>query len=219
MSWSYKLLAFLVLFIFEVVAGENKCKGSRCGENGPPIRFPFGLKGSNDRCGFPGFELSCNGTHTVIEFPESVNFFVSKINYKSREIDVYDPNNCLVGQLLKIHGFSNSPFYYVNRKTQDYSFFNCSSTSEDSRYISCLSGPDYQILGVQSYKRIYNLPLNCTRMYDTPMPTTMYYNISSYNDKNNLRLNWLEPTCGHCEANGRIEIPPKYRPTVISLTK
>ena len=150
------------------------------------------------------FELSCNGTHTVIEFPESVNFFVSKINYKSREIDVYDPNNCLVGQLLKIHKFSNSPFYYVNRKTYNYSFFNCSSTSEDSGYISCLSGPDYQILGVRPYERIYSLPLNCTRMYNTPMPTTTYYDISSYNDKNNLRLNWLEPTCGHCKANRRI---------------
>ena len=87
------------------------------------------------------FELSCNGNHINILFPESVKFFVTKINYKSRQIDVYDPNNCLVSQVLKIHGFSNSPFYYVNHKVDSSSFFKCSTKSENGvfnyRCISC----------------------------------------------------------------------------------
>ena len=109
MSLSCMLL--LILSVFPEVGADHQiqCEESKCGDHGMAIRFPFKLKDQPSHYGYPGFELSCNGSDTVLELPTSAKFFVRHINYKSQVIEVYDPSHCLVRELLKIHNLSTSP--------------------------------------------------------------------------------------------------------------
>ncbi|KAF8380060.1 hypothetical protein HHK36_027530 [Tetracentron sinense] len=75
---------------------HDHCKLQSCTKiNSPVIKIPFWLKGRQpDDCGYPipGFELSCTvANETVLELPYAGKFFVRSIDYKSQELEVYDP--------------------------------------------------------------------------------------------------------------------------------
>lgn len=183
--------------------------GAQCGHKGPSIRFPFGFKHDPNHLAYnPGFELSCNGSHTVLELPvSSLKFFVKHIDYKAQVVEVYDPDNCLLRQLLKIHNSSStSPFRFAQDKfMSSYILFNC-SVEGDYLYgysFPCLGGPGYQIYVAQSDFKIEDLPLNCTKLNNTSPLPYRGYDIYETSYDNNLRLKWLEPTCGLCEAKGK----------------
>ena len=200
MSWSWMLLLLLVFLVEDV--------GAKCGHKGPSIRFPFGLKHDQNHLAYPGFELSCSGRDTVLELPtSSLKFFVRHIDYKTQVIEVYDPDNCILRQLLKIHNLSStSPFHYDQDDLSNYTLFNCSSLYFE--YFPCLAGPGYQIYVTPSVYLIEELPMNCTKLNNTsPLPYEGDEIFAKQYD-NNLRLKWLEPNCGHCEANGK-----RCRPT------
>ncbi|PON72101.1 Wall-associated receptor kinase, galacturonan-binding domain containing protein [Parasponia andersonii] len=214
MSWFCMLLLLLIVFLVEV--------GAECGHKGPSIRFPFGLKHDQNHIAYHGFELSCNDTHIVLELPiPSIKFFVTDIDYKAQVIKVYDPDNCLLGKLLKIRNLlSTSPFRFAQDNVSNYTLFNCSrERGETSLYyqsIPCLSGPGYQIYVAQPYSAIDELPIDCTKLNNTsPLP---YEGYDIYNTKydHNLRLKWLEPACGHCEAKGK-RCRPKNNTTMFEI--
>ncbi|RXI05145.1 hypothetical protein DVH24_006402 [Malus domestica] len=83
-------ISFFILFtaglMINLGACQNECTESRCGDYGPPIRFPFRLREKQpSHCGYPGFDLSCDrSNNTVLELPVSVKFFITSINYKSQ---------------------------------------------------------------------------------------------------------------------------------------
>ncbi|XP_065616733.1 putative RING-H2 finger protein ATL21A [Quercus suber] len=69
--------------------GHNSCPELRCGDDGPPIRFPFRLRDRqpDQHCGNPGFDLYCSHNNdTVLKLPTSVKAFVKHIDYKSQLI-------------------------------------------------------------------------------------------------------------------------------------
>ncbi|KAL6311371.1 hypothetical protein AAG906_022962 [Vitis piasezkii] len=98
------LFLFLTLFV-EMRGGRDECMTSNgCGDQGPLIQFPFRLKHQPHHCGYLGFELSCTeNNQTMLELPVSVKLLVKKIVYKSREIIVQDPDNCLARQLRNLN--------------------------------------------------------------------------------------------------------------------
>ncbi|GMN25536.1 hypothetical protein TIFTF001_051445, partial [Ficus carica] len=196
----------MLSFFAEVGADQIECEESKCGDHGMAIRFPFRLKDQPNHCGYPGFELSCSGSDTVLELPVSAKFFVRHIDYKSQTIEVYDPSDCPVRELLKIHNLSTSPFHFPQHVVGNYSFFNCSKEGADYYYESlrCLSGPSYQIYVISSDTAVVDLPTNCLNKYaDLALPCDDYY-MSTYNYNNKLRLSWLKPNCGqYCEAKGK----------------
>ncbi|RWR86883.1 rust resistance kinase Lr10-like protein [Cinnamomum micranthum f. kanehirae] len=57
------------------------CTRSKCSDGGPDIQFPFRLRGQPERCGYPGFELICNGTNTILQLPSGPNLSVTYISY------------------------------------------------------------------------------------------------------------------------------------------
>ncbi|KAL5568339.1 hypothetical protein UlMin_024914 [Ulmus minor] len=197
-SFSYKLL--LLAFFMEFGAGYDQCE-DKCGGKGPPIRFPFRLKGrQSELCGYPGFELSCSGRNTVLEFSISTKFFVKSIDYASQVIKVYDPNDCLLGQLIKIHNSSISPFQFEEARLRNYTLFNCSKAERNwGPIFPCLGGPSYQVFFVDSDLATQEVPLvHCKKMYNiSSVPYVMYATDAKY-----LRLNWTTPSCGSCEAKG-----------------
>ncbi|KAM6586613.1 hypothetical protein CsatA_009218 [Cannabis sativa] len=221
MYWSCMVSLLLLALLVEV--------GANCDEKSSNIRFPFGLKNHQNHhyystYAYPGFELSCSGNHTVLEFPKSsLKFFVKHIDYRAQVIEVYDPNNCIYRQLLKIHDLSSiSPFGFAKDLLTNYTLFNCSildevdsSSNSNSLYykamIPCLGGQGFNILLSESqYAVIEDLPLYCTKEYNTlPLPNEDYGDLSNRVYNNKLRLKWFEPDCGHCEARGK-RCRPKY---------
>lgn len=209
------LYFFCLLFVSsincaEIGASKDECMVSRCSDQGPAVRFPFRLKDQPENCGYPGFELSCTETNqTILDMPFSVKLSVKNIKYKSREIVVEDPNNCLQSQLQNLR-LSASPFNFkLNHsfELQDFTFFNCSANRSDSSYFksiksfskSCSFLPGNPLYAVDSRTSLTDLDVSsCRRIYNLSLPT--YY---IYEGENRLYLKWEESICGNCEAEGK----------------
>ncbi|WKA07534.1 hypothetical protein VitviT2T_025349 [Vitis vinifera] len=155
--------------------GRDECMAShRCGDQGPLIQFPFRLKDQPCHCGYPGFELSCTeNNQTMLELPVSVKLLVKNITYKSREIFVQDPYNCLARQLGNLN-LAAFPFPFKFEKGF-VTFFNCSSDKTDPynlfQSIPCLSIPGNLVYAVESSELVQYLNLSsCRRLYSASAP-------------------------------------------------
>ncbi|KAI7995539.1 putative RING-H2 finger protein ATL21A [Camellia lanceoleosa] len=96
---------FSSLTIFTYKASSvDICEPTSCAASEPVIRFPFRLKtGQPDRCGYPGFDLSCNNqTQTVLTLPHSGEFTVTHIDYLQQWISINDPNFCLPNRVQNL---------------------------------------------------------------------------------------------------------------------
>ncbi|KAM5551351.1 hypothetical protein ABKV19_026265 [Rosa sericea] len=196
-------------FCFILLAFSSKVLGekSRSCKHGPDIKFPFSFKGSHpENSGYPGFLVSCNEKQkTILELPIPVKFPIKTIDYKAQKIQLYDPENCLLMKLLKVHNMPISPFNYSKDQMTDITLFNCSLAERQSYMdpVPCFKGPGYQIYSVSSSQNIEDLPLlSCTKMRNLSL---VPYSYRSYaHPTPNLYLEWSEPNCGQCEANGTI---------------
>ncbi|KAL6125537.1 hypothetical protein ACLB2K_073593 [Fragaria x ananassa] len=184
---------FILLAFSSIVLGKKP----NCGKHGPAIKFPFSFKGSHPEN--PGFLVSCNEKkETILELPIPVKFAIKTIDYKAQKIQLYDPEDCLLAKLLKVHNMSIFPFHYSENQMTDITLFNCSSAERESPASSLYSVPcfGYQIYWVSSSYGIEYLPLlSCTKMRNLSSVPYMY---------ESLYLEWSEPNCGLCEAHGKI---------------
>ncbi|MCL7027085.1 hypothetical protein MKW94_010245 [Papaver nudicaule] len=167
-----------------------------CGVGEPPVRLPFRLAGRQSKeCGYEGFDLSCNSLNkTVLQLPNSQQFYVQSINYASQEIHIYDPGNCLPMRLLKLHLPSR---YLLSGLNQEYTFLNCSSSSVDvtkisSSYapISCMSSSTNTILATNVSN--FNVPLNssCKLIATVTAPVARTVDGFSHKISDVLLLKW-----------------------------
>lgn len=183
--WSNYSTLVLPLFCFilstnyytNLVSANTECMKTRCNhKDAPTIQYPFRLQNTQPQnCGKTGFDLSCNKNHqTILKFPTSINFIVNKIDYKSQNIHVTDPNKCLPKLLSKLN-VSSTPFHFVDSSNLNSNFnftlFNCSSmnTALQSYYpsIECLSSHGYQVYALDSKLQIKDVTLTyCTKLYD-----------------------------------------------------
>ena len=143
----------------------------------PPSRVHSSSSLSVDQphhCGYPGFELSCTkNNQTMLDLPVSVKLLVKNITYKSREIIVQDPYNCLARQLGNLN-LAVCPFQFKFEK-DFFTFFDCSSDKIDSdnffQSIPCLSIPGNLVYAVYSSTLVQGLDLSyCRRLYNASVP-------------------------------------------------
>ncbi|KAK9143985.1 hypothetical protein Syun_013385 [Stephania yunnanensis] len=214
---------FLAILLAVTTKGEDHFDDAsaetRCGDDGPPIRFPFSLiklqqedhhhPNVTSNSGYPGFELSCTDqNHTLLQLPHGGKFWVTRIDYASQELIVSDPDGCIVPRLLHLN-LSSSPFigyqqtHVMNHYSiVNYTFFNCSSTNNEilnkKTPIECLSVPGrYNIFAIRTYN--YELeyePLTyCTAGKTIPLPYDPDFDWRNGQTK----FSWFSPKCGHCE--------------------
>ena len=205
------LFLFLISLFVEEMRGspsqDDQCMTSSngCGQEGVVIQFPFRLKHQPYHCGYPGFELSCSeNNQTMLELPDSVKFLVKNIFYKSQEIIVQDPDDCLARQLANL-SLAASPFRLKSK--QDFTFFNCSSDNTKSlsyfESIPCLSIHGNPVYAVYSSYPVRYLDLtSCRRLYNASVP---------YDDGGNyifngsaFSLKWSKSICGSCHGGGKL---------------
>ncbi|WKA07194.1 hypothetical protein VitviT2T_025050 [Vitis vinifera] len=200
-------LTVIISSFAETGVSQDECMVSQsCSLQGPPIHFPFRLKGHQypDHCGCSLFDLSCRERNqTILELPDSVNLLVKDINYTSQEILVQDPDNCFPRQLRNLN-LTSSPFQFLDDDVEDLTFFKCPSRNSTTYYdgssvsfIPCLGGPGFQVYAIYSLGNpiIAYLP-SCSKMYN--VAAAPYDVISS--QKNATRLTWTK--LPHCEAEG-----------------
>jgi len=223
-------LPFLILIMSNlplVSSASCSISNSRCG--GPDIRFPFWIqdsKQSGSSCGYPGFEVACDGSkQTLIELPSYGSFSVKSIDYAAQELWVNDPNNCLPRRLLTLN-LSGSPFTGVY--FQDFTFLNCSKNLvsqnaplEDPDLnlvgpIPCLSGSHYFVFALPtnssaksngsatwlSHSKCFSIADLIKVPIQWPMSLQNQTEVSSLNE--DLRLTWFMPECRSCELNGQM---------------
>ncbi|KAL9167271.1 hypothetical protein ABFS82_05G084500 [Erythranthe guttata] len=204
-SFIFLLLLFPVVAVVVVQGNGDDCTPIRCSKHSPIIRFPFRHQTQQPQhCGYPGFDLNCDHkNNTVLVLPFSVNVVVKEINYASQTILVYDPENCLPQKLPHLN-LSTSSFHFLlddfDNYKSDSAIFKCSDDADTSlyRFIPCLIDPINKYYIVDN-DNIYLYTLaSCTKIHD--ISAVIPWSIS---DKKGFRLEWSEPTCGHCEAQGK----------------
>lgn len=205
----------LTLMLVLVVFGDTRtsprfCQITSCSELS--IDFPFSLKEANQgrRCGYPGFELSCNNrSQALLSLPNSADLVVTRISLEDQQASVNDPRGCLPRRILDDFSLDGSAFqlddsYYL----LNYSFLNCPSnatasyavppisclaTTNDHNHsvIAVLSNPPYSISWTSSCQLISSamVPVTFNRLY-------------WINYEDDILLQWSEPNCGYCEAQG-----------------
>ncbi|KAM7461726.1 hypothetical protein LguiA_029847 [Lonicera macranthoides] len=199
--FQYFLMLFLIITGRLGVEGTNDgCKINKCGENGPPIRFPFRLKPNQlKHCGYPGFELSCNHMNqTVLKLPVALEVVVDEIDYISQSIYVHDPHNCFPAQVPRLN-LSASPFDFSTMPDQ-IALFNCSAAERNiPTLVPCISGPGYQVYA-DYYGYLTNELANCVKIRNISLPGLGLFTYP----QSDLQLSWKEPNCSMCESKGKI---------------
>lgn len=196
-----------VTILAENVVSKDECMVlSNCSDQGPPIRFPFRLKHQPDRCGYPGFELSCTEKkQTVLGLSYSVKLLVKNINYTTQEIFVHGLDDCLPRQLQNFQpGVSPFQFKLINPWDwfEDFTFISCSLNKTSYQYnlqsIPCLSVPENQAYALLSSADLGDLDLSsCHKIYNISLPYPMPDLSSTFS------MIWSKSICGKCEAEGK----------------
>ncbi|XVF10417.1 hypothetical protein REPUB_Repub07fG0181100 [Reevesia pubescens] len=144
---------FFFFFVLELSIRSTESCLTNCGYQ--DISFPFQLTNQpiEYRCGYPGFDLSCNNqSQTFITFPSSGDFSIQTIEYYEQYIGVGDPAGCLAKRLLK--GFDPSGTHFEQLDLLNFTLLNCSSTDistsllTEITYISCLSGENNSVVAI-----------------------------------------------------------------------
>ncbi|KAL2921906.1 putative RING-H2 finger protein ATL21A [Bienertia sinuspersici] len=178
------------------------------------VQFPFLIKNESipSFCGYPGFDLFCNGDDKLlIDLDKLGAFSVEEIDYIKQELWLNDPEHCLPRKLLSLNGSSfvgKSQFLPIME--QDYWFINCSSdfftSSNDLKVepIECLSGINYGVFATQMENITKGSSSMCSKIGPIKVPKGAYEGNSSILS-GNIRLTWSRPhTCARCyEKNGR----------------
>lgn len=215
------------------VEAENCNIVTRCKKTGPIIRFPFYLRTKMlDSCAssYPsGFELSCRGKDTVLQFKYlsktslngqqlsfSIDASINEINYNSQEIILGSFMFTSPPELIRIPSNSSSTSDFVapfkilegSQFLNNYTFYNCSSDG-DRQFrsyvpsVTLFSGFQYYAFMSDSFYT-FDVPIkSCTRKYSvSDVPLLLDYRISERH-YDQLYVNWFTPNCRKCEARGK----------------
>ncbi|MCL7023047.1 hypothetical protein MKW94_006037 [Papaver nudicaule] len=132
MSLLHFILSYIFFFFFlqTAITCQETCLSLQCNVGEPSISFPFRIKDRHgEQCAYPGFNIVCDSLRkTVLELPSTHGlgkFYVRDISYFTKQIRLYDPQNCLPQRYLDLQSkqFDISPFEAFASHT--YSFFDC----------------------------------------------------------------------------------------------
>ncbi|KAF7828136.1 putative RING-H2 finger protein ATL21A [Senna tora] len=208
------LLVLLFLILPHKTTSFQFCETTFCDTHGgPSIQFPFQLRKSNEskRCGYPGFQLSCNeNSQTILILPRAGEFVVNQISLEDQKLWINDPNNCLAKRFMDNKSFSltGSPFKLSeesNYSVVSLDFLNCPSSVVDSlpiTPITCLSSTNYSnsVVAMVADPQ-YSTPWVslCEFISSALVPLADTQSWLFWNNLNDdIELQWDSPRCGGC---------------------
>ncbi|KAJ6933746.1 RING-H2 finger protein ATL20-like [Populus alba x Populus x berolinensis] len=195
-------LLMLSVLIFLQKANSNKITcHNPCLRNKLKVRFPFGF--DNNRCSYPGFNLSCNDLQNqiILNLPNTGNFTVQNINYRRQTVTIRDPQNCLPKKFMdSSFDLSGSPFI-PEHDNRSFTFLSCSSNSTTTvsglRRIDCLSNENFTVAAMltTNYESLPHMPApSCTALKKRVLPARW--------SESETKLKWKGSYCRRCEEDG-----------------
>ncbi|XP_057969180.1 putative RING-H2 finger protein ATL21B [Malania oleifera] len=186
----------------------------RCCPTGPPVRFPFQIRGLyRDRCGYPGFDLFCDSLNrTILKLGSSGAFAVSSIDYVAQNIWINDPDDCLPSRLLRF-SLIGTRFEPVN--PMYFNFLNCSANASiPPRQIvpvPCVGDGDGFTVVATPFQFVADILVAdalCGKVAQVLLPGRLPFYEYAVGDLpglgDDLLLTWDNPNCGICEEQGGI---------------
>ncbi|KAL9331037.1 hypothetical protein ACSQ67_000647 [Phaseolus vulgaris] len=197
------MMLLLMLLLIRTGSAHNECDEElSCGPNQPPIRFPFQLiKEMDDPCRYPRICLSCTENNKTMLALPTMKLLVTYIDYESRAINLYDPENCFSNKFNQTINFIRTyQFESPYGPDNNLSFFNCTSAELRNQYDDDLDSQDMiscPIYISNSFDSVLRLDLtSCTKMFDLTAPIPFIF----WND---LDLRWSKPNCAECKGKGK----------------
>ncbi|KAF3971320.1 hypothetical protein CMV_005065 [Castanea mollissima] len=187
-SFQIQFVSTFFLLLLFTASSAKICKTTYCDDliRSPLVEFPFQLNTTSrqaKRCGYPGFNLSCNSRNqTILSLPYSGDFVVYFIDYFLQSLLIEDPDGCLPRRFLnQSFTLSGSPFHF--EFYNNYTFYNCSEETiyKRARRVSCLSGDNFTVWRTSS--PFTELQQQCRVKLNAPIE---------------VQLTWLEPHCVYC---------------------
>lgn len=185
----------MLFLLGKPVIGKNRCS-EKCGH--VHIQFPFYLR--NDNLSHtttypPEFGLFCNDKdETLLTLPHvPFKLFVKRIHYKSQQIQIYDPQNCLSNVFLKLGNSNIYPFEFQSFVDEHYSY--------NISFVRCNSMSCPIVL--PSDNSLFNPELiSCTKVKDV---SSVQWFVSDYEQGGwiNSIMKWSKHNCSDCEAQGQ----------------
>ncbi|CAI9087217.1 OLC1v1021236C1 [Oldenlandia corymbosa var. corymbosa] len=192
---------------------DGTCAEKRCSQSGPPVRFPFQLRGKQPagiNCSYnPGYDLYCDESNrTILELPSSIKFLVTEIDYASQMMQVKPAEYCIAKQLRHLN-LSTTPFQFFTSTgpsvfEDKFSLFNCSTKINreviPGEIIHCLGTPGYTVFWIPLDTDLSGSDLRgCTKIFDTvTVPDVIFFEDSTMN------LTWSLPECKNCKNRGGV---------------
>lgn len=211
-SENYKPYFLLLFAFFNIEIGRSNggkpCPETYCPSSAMTVKFPFRLPQYQDnlRCGYPGFELTCNNRSEAIVSLPSGEFAVRSILYERQKLWIGDSETyCLPKRLLE-KNFSVSGTNFVVENLRPFTFFNCSSvetTREKFMAITCLSTDNFTVAAVPT-KLFNSPPPSRCRVISTALFPVAGWWLGHWGIPTNdyIELTWKEPSCENCELLG-----------------
>ncbi|XP_048141400.1 putative RING-H2 finger protein ATL21A [Rhodamnia argentea] len=191
---------------------SDTCSYNLCGRGEPAVQFPFRLKQyqPDERCVYPGFDLTCDvQNRTTLRLPTSGEFIVDTIDYIDQVLWLRDPDDCLPKRL---QNFNPSGSNWTVQRYTSFTLFKCPkvrSVPSMLPRVACLDGHEYYVVAVavDDLSQDMNLlsQLRCGDNWTIQIPTvnstfaSPYYAIEF---SNTFGLTWARPSCGSCAAGG-----------------
>ncbi|KAL3751325.1 hypothetical protein ACJRO7_012188 [Eucalyptus globulus] len=212
-------LAYILFPSILVVSAQSvkyeDCEATRCSKSGPNVSYPFYVRGSGkELCGYPGFEVSCEGGETMYD-----NFSIRSISYQKRSfklaIRYMNDAGCLAPRPFTYYReklFQNTSFHHYL-----WFFYGCTSTFS-TRFsqsgLNCTSGGSNHTFVVLTRKEGWPVQKNGSCRSSSTIPVELKEGIpnpilESINYTmllgNGFTMHWTlltNVTCAKCRQSG-----------------
>ncbi|KAF8033332.1 hypothetical protein BT93_D2057 [Corymbia citriodora subsp. variegata] len=215
----------LFFFFCPLLHLVSTCSAQFCKPCEPGIQYPFRLKPIQpyERCGYPGFDLSCNGQNqTTLSLPLSGEFIVDSIDYGQRVIQIRDPDDCLPKRL---HNFTTSGSIWTVKNHTKFSFLKCPMESRALDMfprVPCLDGHNYRVvvvatdeLGIHMVQLRKEFRCHLSQNVSTPTSNFTPHGTGRMRYLSSIDLTWDEPPCiiwgAFGDPDAGCTIPPPYK--------
>ncbi|KAI7742271.1 hypothetical protein M8C21_002459 [Ambrosia artemisiifolia] len=206
----FKVLLYLLILLHvlppSLEASPHNCPISFCGSSAYSIQFPFRVVGQQqDMCGYPGFNLRCDKQgKLLLNLPNSGDFSVRAIDYRSQTVQVYDPSGCSAARRLTLD-LSGSPFW--NSSSKNYTLLSCPVEADTSDHITvgCISNSTHSTLAIssESFAMTMANQTSCRIIGSIKTPLAWWQDQGLTSNLNiDLVLTWDNPNCKECAVRG-----------------
>lgn len=143
----------------------------------------------------------------VVQLPYAGEFYVRKISYDDTDapfIQLYDPENCLIGRLMHHLNLSLSPYKAI--LYENYTYYMCPSNSDPSYYpnppVICLSNSTDSTVAVATtthFSPSFVMESGCKVLGSWKLPVLEPRQFEGDGVNSDLYLTWNSSTCGACQ--------------------